>query len=175
LIGLIMSVGPIISIFCGVLAGGVVDRFGPPASLIAGLIEMAAGALALAVLPTMFGMTGYVAAIIVLTPGYQLFQSANNTAVMMDVPSDRRGVMSGILNLSRNLGLITGAAAMGAIFALASGTSDLATASPAAVATGMRITFAIATVLIIVAALIAGGRRGLARRPSLAGDGHDAS
>ena len=121
LIGLIMSVGPIISVFCGVLAGGIVDRFGSSASLIAGLIEMAAGAFALSVLPTMFDMMGYVAAIVVLTPGYQLFQSANNTAVMMDVPSDQRGVMSGILNLSRNLGLITGASAMGAIFAFASG------------------------------------------------------
>jgi MFS family permease len=175
LIGLIMSVGPLVSVFYGVLAGSVVDRFGSSASLIAGLIEIAAGAFALSVLPAMFGMTGYVAAIIVLTPGYQLFQSANNTAVMMDVPSDQRGVMSAILNLSRNLGLITGASAMGALFALASGTSDFATASPAAVATGMRTTFAIAAVRIVVATLIARGRRSLATRPSLAGDGHDAS
>jgi MFS family permease len=175
LIGLIMSVGPLVSVFCGVLAGGVVDRFGSSASLIAGLIEMAAGAFALSVLPAMFGTAGYVAAIIVLTPGYQLFQSANNTAVMMDVASDQRGVMSAILNLSRNLGLITGASAMGAIFALASGTSDFATASPAAVATGMRITFAIAAVLIVVATLVARGRGSLATPPSLAGDGPDAS
>ena len=34
---------------------------------------------------------------------------------------DQRGVVSGMLNLSRNLGLITGASAMGAVFALASG------------------------------------------------------
>ena len=44
-----------------------------------------------------------------MTAGYALFQTANNTAVMADVPPDRRGVVSGMLNLSRNLGLITGA------------------------------------------------------------------
>jgi hypothetical protein len=49
-----------------------------------------------------------------------------------------------MLNLSRNLGLITGASVMGAVFALASGAADIATAQPEAVATGMRITFAVA-------------------------------
>ena len=53
-----------------------------------------------------------------------------------------------MLNLSRNLGLITGASVMGAVFALASGTSDITTASPDAVATGMRITFLVAAGLI---------------------------
>ena len=42
---------------------------------------------------------------------------------MTDVPSDRRGVISGMLNLSRNLGLITGASVMGAVFGRIAGTS----------------------------------------------------
>jgi Na+/melibiose symporter-like transporter len=87
--------------------------------------------------------------------GYALFQTGNNTAVMADIPPDRRGVVSGLLNLSRNLGLITGASVMGAVFALASATSDIAAAAPGAVATGMRITFAVAGGLIAVALAIA--------------------
>jgi hypothetical protein len=59
-------------------------------------------------------------------------------------PQDQRGVISGMLNLSRNLGLITGASVMGAVFALASATTDITTARPEAVARGMRITFAVA-------------------------------
>jgi len=51
------------------------------------------------------------------------------------------GVTSGMLNLSRNLGLITGASVIGAVFSLAAHTSDLTTASPGSVATSMRITF----------------------------------
>ena len=63
---------------------------------------------------------------------------------MTDVRPDQRGVISGMLNLSRNLGLITGASVMGAVFAFASATTDITTAQPEAVAAGMRITFAVA-------------------------------
>jgi len=71
-----------------------------------------------------------------------------------------------MLNLSRNLGLITGASVMGAVFALASATADITTAHPEAVATGMRITFAVAAVLIVCAIVIARGsyRRTLRNR-----------
>jgi hypothetical protein len=78
------------------------------------------------------------------------------------MPPDRRGVVSGLINMSRNLGLVTGASAMGAVFAIAAG-ADGAMAPAAAVATGMRITFAIAAGLIalalVVAAASGGGRR----------------
>lgn len=155
LVGVVMSVGPMISALSGVAAGRIVDRLGAPLIIIIGLIQMAAGAFALSVIPAAFGIVGYIVAIVVLTPGYQLFQAANNTAVMTDVRPDRRGVISGMLNLSRNLGLITGASVMGAVFAFAAGTSDIATASPEAVATGMRITFAVATALIVGAFVVA--------------------
>jgi hypothetical protein len=36
-----------------------------------------------------------------------VFRTANNTAVMRDVGREQRGVTSGLLNLSRKLGLIT--------------------------------------------------------------------
>ena len=49
---------------------------------------MAAGSIALSMLPTMFGIAGYVAAIALLTPGYQLFQAANNTAVISRAEGD---------------------------------------------------------------------------------------
>ena len=106
-------------------------------------------------LPATLGIPGYVAPIMVITAGYALFQAANNTAVMTDVRPDQRGVISGMLNLSRNLGLITGASVMGAVFALASAASDITTARPEAVAAGMQITFAVAAILIVVALAIA--------------------
>lgn len=131
-----------------------VDRLDTSFVVVAGLVAMTAGSIAMALLP---GISGYITAIAMLTPGYQLFQAANNTAVMADVRPDQRGVISGMLNLSRNLGLITGASMMGAVFALASGTSDVAVAHPEAVASGMQITFAVAAALIIVALAIALG------------------
>jgi MFS family permease len=81
----------------------------------------------------------------------------DNTAVMTDIRPDQRGVISGMLTLSRNIGLITGASVMGAVFAFASATVDITTARPESIATGMRITFAVAAILIAVALALAVG------------------
>ncbi|MEW6633108.1 MAG: MFS transporter [Pseudomonadota bacterium] len=153
--GAVLSIGPVVSSLCGVVAGRVVDRLGASAMVVAGLALMAAGCVALSLLPALFGIAGYAVAIVVLTPGYQLFQAANNTAVMADVDSAERGVVSGMLSLSRNLGLVTGTAAMGALFAFAVGTGEIAGAAPQAVAGGMGFTFAVAAALVAVAMGIA--------------------
>jgi len=165
-VGLVVAVGPLVVALAGVPAGALTDRCGAHRVTVIGLGALAAGCLVLSALPTSLGVAGYVAPLVVITAGYALFQTANNTAVMADVPPDRRGVVSGLLNLSRNLGLVTGASALGAIFALAAGASDVATASPAAVAAGMRVTFLVAAALIGGALVIA-----LASRARLRQDG----
>lgn len=150
-VGFVLAIGPIVSVLTGMLAGRLVDRFGATLMVAAGLATMAVGAAGLPVLSALFGLSGYIAAIVVLTPGYQLFQAANNAAVMTGIAADERGVISGLLNLSRNLGLITGASLMGAIFTVATGTRDLAGADPVAVAFGMRVTFTVAAALLVIA------------------------
>ena len=155
LVGLILTVGPVLSVICGVPSGWLVDQLGVSRIMFLGLFAMVLGCLALALMPTEFGIIGYIAAIAVLSPGYQLFQSANNTAIMSPVPTDQRGVISGMLNLSRNLGLITGAAVMGTIFTYGVGRSDIVKAAPTAVATGMHTTFAVATIIIAFALCLA--------------------
>lgn len=164
-VGMVMSIGPVVSIICGLPAGRAVDRLGARFMALVGLAVMAAGAFGLSVLPAIYGIAGYIAATVLLTPGYQLFQAANNTIVMMGVAPDRRGVVSGVLGLSRNLGLITGASVMGGIFNLASGARDVATASPGAVGDGMQITFAIAGGLVVTAFGIAVRNRQTLARP----------
>jgi EmrB/QacA subfamily drug resistance transporter len=165
-VGMVLSAGPLVAAFTGAPAGRVVDRLGAGRMTMIGLFGMAAGAALLALVPTRFGIAGYIAPIVVMTAGYALFQAANNTAVMSDIGQDRRGVVSGLLNLARNLGLITGASVMGAVFAFAAATHDMTTASPAAVAAGMHITFAVAALLVGVALLVAVGNRGRATRDS---------
>ena len=154
-VGMVMSVGPVISALTGIPAGRIVDRFGAAFVVIVGLSLMTAGASVLVAVPASVGVAGYIVGIAVLTPGYQLFQAANNTAVMMDVDPDRRGVVSGMLSLSRNLGLITGASLMGALFALVSGTADGSAAYAENVAAGMRVTFAVAGTLTLAGIVIA--------------------
>jgi MFS family permease len=162
-VGLVMSIGPLVAALTGVPAGRVVDRLGAGRTTIIGLAGIATGCLALAALPTTLQIAGYIAPIVVITASYAIFQTANNTNVMSGVGADQRGVTSGMLNLSRNLGLITGASVMGAVFALAAGTSEITTAPPGSVATAMRVTFLVAAALILLALAIATASRTLER------------
>ena len=163
-VGLVLSVGPLVAALAGVPAGRMTDRWGASGTTVVGLIAMAGGSAILALLPATHGVFGYVGPIVVITVGYTLLQTANNTAVMANIPPDQRGVISGLLNLSRNLGLVTGASVMGAVFTFAAATTDIATARPAAVATGMRTTFAVAALLIVIALAIARVSRALPAR-----------
>lgn len=145
--GLVMAVGPCVAAVTGVPAGHLTDRFGSPPMTLAGLGIMAVGALSLALAA---GLPAYLGALVLLTTGYSLFQAANNTAVMRDVDGARRGTVSGLLNLSRNIGLIVGASGLGAVFAWA--TPDVIRATPQAVAFGLHSTFGVAVGLILLAA-----------------------
>ncbi|MEA1675517.1 MFS transporter [Nitrospirillum sp. BR 11163] len=171
-VGLAMSTGPLMSALAGVPAGRLVDRLGAVHVSVIGLGAMVAGVALMAsagliLKGPVMGVAGYIGPIAVLTAGYALFQAANNTAVMSGVAADRRGLVSGILNLSRNMGLITGASALGAVFAWAAGVPDLTAAPAEAVATGMRVTFLVAGGLVVLALLlVAASATGMRRRHS---------
>jgi MFS family permease len=155
LVGLVMTAGPLAAALTGVPAGRLVDRYGSSRVTVIGLIGMLTACLALALAPASFGIPGYVAPMLVLTIGYALFQTSNNTSVLDTVDANQRGVISGMLNLSRNLGLVTGASLMGAVFAAAANTTDVTVAPPALVASGMQATFAVAAALIVIALSVA--------------------
>jgi MFS family permease len=115
--GLVMSVGPVVAALTGAPAGRLVDRAGSFRVMAGGLGAVTAGSVLLTVLPVPFGVGGYMTGLVVITFGYALFQAANTTAIMEGAPSDRRGVTSALLGLSRNIGLISGASAMGTVYA----------------------------------------------------------
>lgn len=155
-VGLTMSVGSVVAALTALPAGRVVDRVGTRRATLVGLAGIAAAALVLALRPERLGVPGYVAPMAALTACYALFQAANNTGVMQHVEAADRGVVSGTLSLSRNLGLVTGTCVMGAVFALGAGAPDLTTAAGDAVARGMRTSYALAAALAALAfALIA--------------------
>ncbi|POD94525.1 MFS transporter [Pectobacterium odoriferum] len=151
LVGLVMAIGPAVATFSGIPSGRLVDTWGFRRALTAGLSLVIAGTFMLAILPNLLGVTGYILAIIVMTPGYQLFQAANNTATLAEIPRNQRGTVSGLLNLSRNIGLIAGASIMGQVFALGVGTEDFIHAAPASLANGMQLTFFLAGAMVLVA------------------------
>ena len=155
LVGLVLAAGPCVAALAGVPAGRLADRFGVQPMRLAGLATMALGCLMLSLVPPALGIAGYIIAIVVTTLGYAFFQTANNTAVMADVAAQRRGVIAGLLNLSRNLGFFTGASVLGAVFAAAVATNDITRASPEAVTNGLHMTFAVALAMAVLALLIA--------------------
>ena len=167
LVGLVMSAGPVVAALAGVPAGRLADRFGSERMIVSGLIAVVAGSLLMSALPPSLGVAGYLVSMAVMTAGYALFQAANNSIVMAGVDPGQRGVISGLLNLSRNLGLITGASVMGAIFSIAAGSGDIAAAPSAAVAFGLRITFAVGTLLAASALALAVAGRATADRQAI--------
>lgn len=155
MVGLVLAVGPVIGAVAGVPAGRLADRFGAPRMLLAGLAEIVLGLACLAMLPRSFGAAGYVIALMVLTPGFQMFLAANNTAVMASAREDQRGILSGLLGMSRNLGFMTGASAMAMLFATAIGPTDISGASDEAVADAFTTTFLAAAGLALAALALA--------------------
>jgi MFS family permease len=152
MVGVTLSVGPLLSALSGVPAGRLVDRFGAQRIVPGALLGMACGCALLALLPMSLGLPAYVLPIMLIAAGYALFQAANNTGLMAGVSQDQRGVVSAMLGLARNLGLITGAAVMGAVFALAAG--DPTQAPATAIASGLHTTFGVATALMLLTLFI---------------------
>lgn len=144
--GMVMSVGPIVAALAGAPAGQLVDRVGTFPVTCGGLVALIAGSVLMAVLPASLGVGGYLSGLVVFTFGYALFQAANTTAVMQRATSDRRGVTSALLGLSRNLGLISGASAMGAVYAFGPGIAQNL-GIPMGNQAGLTATFVVATVL----------------------------
>ncbi|MFM5856957.1 MFS transporter [Aeromonas media] len=156
-VGLMISGGPLLAALTGMPAGWLVDRLGARQVVRLGLAVMGAAALALAGAAGRFGPLGYLLPILLLTTGYALFQTANNSAVVGGASEQTRGAVAGLLTLSRNLGQLTGVAGLGGLFAALVGEQGLTLASE--LVFGTRALFALSALLIGLAFWLVGRRR----------------
>ncbi|MGY3944408.1 MFS transporter [Aeromonas tecta] len=156
-VGLWISGGPLMAALTGMPAGWLVDKLGALPVVRLGLGAMLLAAIGLSILPANLGPLGYLCPILLMTAGYALFQTANNSAVVGRAEEQYRGAVAGLLTLARNLGQLTGAAGLGSLFASLVGASDLTMAAPAAVRFGMQFSF-VAAALLIGLGLWASGR-----------------
>ncbi len=153
MVGLVMTVGPLAAAIMGVPAGTVADRIGAKLAMVIGLALFTVGAFVMSWVSLTGGVATYIVAILFISVGLAFFQTPNNTAVMADARPEQRGLVSGLLALARNLGLITGASLMGALFAHAVG-GDTTAATPDMVTDGMRFAFRIAAAMAAAAFLL---------------------
>ncbi|MGN8039689.1 MFS transporter [Chitinophaga sp. 22321] len=141
-----MSFGPLVTAVLSVFAGKAADRFHARKVMLAGVLVMVAGCVAMSTLSPDQGIIGFLWRIGLIQVGLTFFQTPNNTAVMELAAPEQRGLMSGLLSLSRTTGHITGTAVLGAIFALLIRQDSVTHA--------ISVIFLVATILTGVAALL---------------------
>lgn len=147
-VGMLMAVGPIVAACSGYPSGKLVDLIGVKLVMFLGLSQMFIGVLCFAFLPVLFGVYGYIAALFVLTPGRQLFLTSNHTFVMNSATNKEKGLASGVLNLIKNLGLMTGASMMVGLFASQLKNENVALATQQELAAAFTATFLLAGAVI---------------------------
>lgn len=162
-VGLLMAVGPVATTIMGPIAEKAAARFGSRSVMIWGMAGFGAGCFLMTTLTPTSSPLEFAIRIAVSNGSFAFFQTPNNAAVMSSAKPEQRGVISGLLNLSRTLGQTTGASLMGAVFAyftmaaqgmhVADGQSA-SSAPPAAITSGVHGTFIVAVFAVIIAVLI---------------------
>jgi EmrB/QacA subfamily drug resistance transporter len=116
-VGLMMALIPLFLGVVAPLAGAASDRYGARRITAVGLFITALGYAAVSRLGPETSLLAYALAVTPLGLGMGLFQSPNNSAIMGSAPTERLGVASGLLGLSRTLGQTSGIAIFGALWA----------------------------------------------------------
>ena len=92
------------------LGGRLADRFGVRAISTAGAVVNFFGLIALSTLGTNTSTLGVIFRLVPFGIGMGLFQPPNSNAMMGAVPSNRLGIVSGMISALKNLGSMTGVA-----------------------------------------------------------------
>lgn len=145
--GLLLTPWPLATMVMAPLAGHLIERVHAGLLGALGLVVMATGLFALALLPAAPHDLDIIWRMVLCGAGFGLFQSPNNHTIVTAAPRQRSGGASGMLGTARLLGQSTGAALVALMFNLAgqSGThlalltaGTLATV--AAIISGLRVT-----------------------------------
>jgi EmrB/QacA subfamily drug resistance transporter len=137
------------------LGGPLSDRIGSRVLAPLGMLMAGAGAAALAVARPAAGYGPLLLAMLVLEFGAGLFVSPNDSLIMRSAPADSSGQASGILALTRSLGMIFGITFAATVFEAYVGSRLGAAAVPAVpFLGGFHVAFAVAVGLCLIGAAL---------------------
>lgn len=152
--GMMMTVGPVGCALFTPVAGKLAERFGSFAVMKAGVLAFAVGTFCMSTLSLHASALRFIVTLFCFNGSLAFFQTPNNAEVISSAQPEKRGVASGLLNLSRTVGQVTGTAVLGAIFYFFTGTKTLADAEPARIVTGIHYAYFIAGFVAAAAFLI---------------------
>jgi len=114
--GFLIMAMPVGMMIFAPFSGWLADKVGPwiPASV--GMALLAGGIFLVSRLGATPSQNEIVARLMLAGAGLGLFSSANNSAIMGEVPMDRQGVANGVVSTARQLGMMLGVAATTGIF-----------------------------------------------------------
>jgi DHA2 family multidrug resistance protein-like MFS transporter len=116
--GLLITPWPLVLVLCGPAAGKLSDRF--PAGILGsiGLLIMACGLFTLMILPADASNADIIWRTALAGLGFGFFQTPNNRTIMTAGPIERSGAASGMLAITRMLGMSLGAASAALLFSV---------------------------------------------------------
>jgi EmrB/QacA subfamily drug resistance transporter len=165
-------------------AGKACDRFGARTLTIAGSALLTVGCCVLIFTPGPPDPLLLIIALVALGAGLGLFTPANNRATMASTPGDKLGVMGGLLNMMRALGLIFGVdisgmlfisvanAASGGVAASRATSSAVAFLSAPAFIDGFEVVMITLVGIALVATIVCNFRRDDSHQPARAVTSH---
>ena len=161
--GLMMAVDPILMGIISPISGWLSDRMGSRIITTVGIFILLIAYVLLSRLDETSSLGMIIFSLLFIGIGLGTFQSPNNSTIMGSAASDRLGVVSSILALSRSLGQTLGASVLGSIWAVyvLARVSVIPEAGAAgapikAQVAGFQITYVYMSVLIFIALLVAG-------------------
>ncbi|XXT25198.1 MFS transporter [Sorangium sp. So ce429] len=119
--GLVMTVQPGVMAVVTAASGWLSDRVGPRAPALAGMTALAVGLARVATLGAEPDRASLLAALGLVGLGSGLFTSPNNSRILGAAPREQLGTAAGLLAEARNVGMLCGVAASGALFAALGG------------------------------------------------------
>ncbi|TMO57010.1 MFS transporter [Pseudoalteromonas phenolica] len=149
--GFVMIASPVTVVVFAFLSGKLANKMNLDNLVLVGITVITLGAVWMTQITASDGTIAYIIGLVTMGSGYATFTSANNTLTMLKVDSSNKGLLSGTLSLSRNLGLMIGATISSNLYSFITGLSQQADPNPLLLSDGVNMVYFVALLALLSA------------------------